>query len=128
VDVSTYLFCFKLTSQRSLENLEEFWIPQVVTYNKDMEEEKKEGFIPAKWILVGTMADLRREGTQENGGPVSTEAGIAFAKKHAMEAYMETSSLEGLNVDLAIYTAFMVSEEIRDPIELVGAGAGCIIV
>jgi hypothetical protein len=106
--VDVFLFMFNLANAQSLMEMAQRWMSQVIKYNAN---NPAEDFVPAKWILIGTKDDLRETQTDDSWRVVSTKEGVAFAKKHHMEAYVETSSQNGLNVDLAIFTGLIAAVE-----------------
>ena len=98
-----FLVCFSLISPSSFENVKTKWIPEIQHHSP--------AYPNYKTVLVGTKSDLRNDpDTLEKlalkGIKPFTEAeGIALAKEMHMDAYVETSSLEGKGLKTCFSTA-----------------------
>jgi len=87
------VICFSLDNKESFDNISNAWMPEM-----------KKLCPGVPMILVGNKRDLRDE-AQSPKGFIKESKGHAVAKKHKMLCYIETSSLDDINVTKVFETA-----------------------
>ena len=98
---------YDVTKAASLESIDTNWL-------RELRDNAPDGLVT---MLVGNKADL---GSLR---AVSTDAGAAFARAHGL-AFIETSALDGSNVDAAFRTVLAEIHRRAAKSNLAGKGAG----
>ena len=93
-EANVFLLCFSVVEEASFQNLGSKWLPELQHHTPD-----------AVVILVGLKSDLRSDSkpgiSEERIQKYKTDSGAA--------AYVETSALKKINVDLVFQTAIKLS-------------------
>lgn len=84
-----FIVCFSVVSVTSFNNVRSKWIPEINTYNPK-----------AKYVLVGTKTDLRKNTAEFNPKQITYEQGLNLAREMNAIKYIECSSLEKKNINL----------------------------
>merc|ERR1711971_172029 len=109
-DANVFLLCFSVVEGASFQNLGSKWLPELQHHSPD-----------AVIILVGLKSDLRSD---DNPG-ITTERIQKYKQDAGAAAYIETSALKKINVDLVFQTA--IQKFLSDDEEKVSAGGCCVL-
>lgn len=83
-DAKVFLIFFSLVDRKSFERVESKWVPELQKYK-----------VTAPYIIIGNKLDLRndKEACKKLGvNPITTEEGLALAKKVKAAGYRECSA------------------------------------
>ncbi|XP_062568644.1 rho-related GTP-binding protein RhoJ-like [Saccostrea cucullata] len=91
----TYIVCFSLVDDDSMDSVLNFWVPKIKALGKH---------VPV--VLVGTQEDLRKNG---HSGHISTTEGLTLARTIGADVYVECSAKSGTGVQEIFHSAVMAS-------------------